>query len=141
MARFDGTAELTAEEKAHVDAVTERAVRVAMAATVREFIMTVGIQYTGDEATGWIHPLGLTAAGYTVIEAPSYELARSIAGTITDREFSGVYEHVAADRLAFYHPDGEQLRIAWVTPTTDAPKELRRSADVTSVLEEQADAA
>lgn len=85
--------------------------------TIKQFIMTVGVQYTNDDRyPETVHPLGVTGDGYTVIEAPDKETARNLAFALTDGKFAFIYdrEEYGEDRLADYHPAGEQLRIAWL---------------------------
>ena len=103
---------------------------------ITELFITFGVQYGRDPEKHTIHPLGMTGNGYMVVEAPTYEQARAITFTLTDGQHS--FDHAREDffsdpdKVAFYYPEGELLRIAWQTPETqkvgytppDMPSEL-----------------
>lgn len=99
------------------------------------FIITVGVQY-GNRPDDEKHPLGLTADRYTVIEAPDIEVARKIAFAIFDQQWAFIYEYGTDyddEKLAQYHPGGEQLRIAWI----EDPNALQVMADDDKLLARQ----
>jgi hypothetical protein len=108
------------------------------------FIMTVGVGYGFDQQ----HPLGLTGKGFSVIEAPSKEIAYRIAQAITQGHYADLYDcdTYTRERLAYYYPDGEQLRFAWMKGSAAAQiKELaardalHRPADATEQIEATVD--
>jgi hypothetical protein len=59
---------------------------------IEEFYVTFGVQYTGDEETGEVHPFGMTGKDYAVIEAPHLEMARNIAFAIFGQQYSFIYD-------------------------------------------------
>lgn len=59
---------------------------------VEEFYVTFGVQYTGNEETGEVHPLGMTRQAYAVIEAPDLETARAMAFAIFGEKYSFIYD-------------------------------------------------
>jgi hypothetical protein len=77
---------------------------------IREFYCTFGVQY-GRRPDDDVHPLGMFADGYAVIEAPNIEIARRMAGAIFEQAWAFVYNEKPKDRHA---PKGELLRIAWM---------------------------
>lgn len=84
---------------------------------VKRFIMTVGVQYVGDEAHPWtVHPLGLTGRGYSIIEAPTLSIATAIASAITGNQYAFLYpdDERAQLMLAEHHHAGCQLHIPWL---------------------------
>src|SRR5688572_6648217 len=81
---------------------------------IHEHYVTFGVQYTGDERNGEIHPLGFTHRQYVVIEAPSLDMAQRIAGAIFGNTYSMCYP--ASEYTHKYQPEGEALRIAWESP-------------------------
>jgi hypothetical protein len=92
--------------------------------------ITFGVQYGRDPERHVIHPLGMTADGYAVIEAPDVETVRKIAFAIFGEQWSNDYsldKFLADPRTAQWHPEGELLRIAWVEPRrSTTPEEFER---------------
>lgn len=108
--------------------------------SVQSFVMTVGIKYKhGDH--GPQHPLGLHGDGYTIIEAPNYDIAHGIAVAITGREFAFLYSPSVEteDMLRKWHHTGEELRVSWLRPgamsaLASVERELRRPSTVDDAL-------
>jgi hypothetical protein len=80
---------------------------------IHEYFVTFGVQYgrrPGDD----VHPLGMYADGYAVIEAPDMETARAMAFAIFDDKYAFIYGQAPQER---HVPEGELLRICWKVPT------------------------
>ena len=90
---------------------------------INQYFVTFGVQYTGNEQTGEIHPYGVTHRNYVTIEAPSLAIAQGMAGAMFGTQYAFVYdrEHFIDDgtKNKYYRrPDSEAFKIAWVKPTT-----------------------
>lgn len=59
---------------------------------IEEFYVTLGVQYTGNEETGEVHPLGLTKDDYAVIEAPDFATAQRMANAIFQEKYAFIYD-------------------------------------------------
>ncbi len=82
------------------------------------FYVTFGVQY-GHRDDDEKHAFGMYHDGYAVIEAPNYEVARSIAIAVFGQEWAFIYmkeDFIDDGTDKKYHPLGEQLRIAWQVP-------------------------
>lgn len=89
---------------------------------IEEFYVTFGVQYTNDETTGEIHPLGMHGKGYAVIEAPDMETARAMAFAIFDNKYAFIYDwdNFMGDGTFerwYSTQEGPLLTIKWVLPS------------------------
>jgi hypothetical protein len=102
---------------------------------IEPYFVTFGVQYTGNPATGDMHPLGMTKDNYVVIEAPSMAMAQRIADAIFGQTYSFLYDSAhfmedgTYDRWYLDNPDAHALTIKWaeqpVKPIViQAPQEL-----------------
>lgn len=83
---------------------------------IREFLITVGVEF-GNHESQESHPLGVTGNGFSIIEAPDENIARNIAFAIFERKWAFMYDRerdYSEEKIQQWHPDGEQLRIAWI---------------------------
>jgi hypothetical protein len=87
---------------------------------IEGYYVTFGVQYTSDESTGEVHPLGFTKDNYVVIEAPSMEIARGIAAGIFGDKYAFIYDWPnfmgdgTYDRWYAGNPEAHALTIKWV---------------------------
>lgn len=86
---------------------------------IETYYVTIPVRY-GHRDDDDKHPLGLFHDGYVVIEAPDYEIARSIAiAVFGEQGWAFIYmkeDFIDDGTDKKYHPLGELLRIAWQTP-------------------------
>lgn len=82
-----------------------------------EFFITFGVQFTGDENTGDIHPYGFTHKDYVVIEAPDLATAQAIATVMFGTQYAFAYdrEHFIDDgtKDRWYKDREPAQRFAW----------------------------
>lgn len=87
--------------------------------TIIETFITFGVQYGTDPEKSEIHPLGMHRDGYAVIEAPDRDTALRIANAVFGHQWSFDYSYEdfmqGESPVARFHPDGELLRISWLT--------------------------
>lgn len=85
---------------------------------IQRYYVTFGVQYTGDPATGEVHPLGMTRSDYCVVEAPDYKTARGIIQAVFGQQYAFDYDEAnfvgdgTKDR--WYKDREPALTIAWV---------------------------
>lgn len=88
---------------------------------IESYYVTFGVQYTNDETTGEVHPLGMHKDGYALIEAPDMETARAMAFAIFDEKYAFIYDwnHFFGDGTynKWYWTQAEPLlTIRWIQP-------------------------